>query len=876
MDIDGARRALKRGDTFAPGDTVVTREGRTQLRFSDGGRAALQPNTEYLVEDYHFEGVQDGTEKTFVNLVRGSVRLVMGLIGKSNRQNFLLRTSVATIGIRGTAGKVSHCDVNCGVRGPGTSLAGYDAVWDLNSGAFSGPVAAGEAKFCDGASCIDIPGFGQRQDASKSEEEEEEEEEEGGADDGGADELSESKHEGGADVGGAINIGTSPGADGNDGLAKTTGPTIRASGAEQSRSIKLALPLVTLGEQTGESGKSCDVFVCGDNKTPLEVLYDKAIAAIFDAANDNLPERTDDSADDYILFLNNGFFNGGLVLQRGYIQASTNDPLTFREALSLLNNRKTASLAGRLLDEVRPSLISLVASRPAQIASRDYGYTDDGLLLKGRFSRGYLLNFEGSSRTGNLYSYVTRLSKFQSIPFIFGPQATSLPSSNVATYYFTGGTYSTGTDGASIGKGVTEGALTFYFESQTGAIDMTVSHDRTTYSVLGALGIKTGNSITFYDQDNSVFATTDSQAYPVDIDGFFSGNGRFAPLAAGLTYEIQTDTRIRLPRQIRQRGDRGRGYRRLSIIGAAGFGQESTVNPVTSAAADDFYIAASGAFTDSALRSQLWTGSFGFQVSASGASATIEDGLIRSFEGVSTGSGYTLSCSPTTCSFDTNGVSPIVQGADRELGVSWARFAPGYGMANEDTVQGGQLRGSAHLVSIATPTDPIDIPAIGSGKIGTYNIISGDTGASVIFEHSAVLQEETTGNLDSASLVVNFNDGSIAGNISGSFPDGASGGSWSLSGSSTEFDRDHTNHYVGLSGTVTSPRITNISASSPNCSNGCVLDGETHFNFAGSRSPTAVAGSLAANTRTGEDNIGSRPEVSVSAAYFLRGTVQNE
>ncbi|MEQ8663762.1 MAG: FecR family protein, partial [Gammaproteobacteria bacterium] len=160
----GTSRALGRGDVFGAGDTIVTRQGRAQLRFTDGGFAALQPDTEYRIEDYHFEGQADGRERSFLNLLRGSVRLVTGLIGRANKQNFRLRTPVATIGIRGTSGKISHCDANCGERGPGTRLAGYGGEWDLSSGAFSGPVKPGQAKFCNGASCFDIPGFGQRSD----------------------------------------------------------------------------------------------------------------------------------------------------------------------------------------------------------------------------------------------------------------------------------------------------------------------------------------------------------------------------------------------------------------------------------------------------------------------------------------------------------------------------------------------------------------------------------------------------------------------------------------------------------------------------------------------------------------------------------------
>ena len=61
-----------------------------------------RPNTEFKVEDYHFSGQADGSEKGFFKLVKGSLRAITGLIGKSNKQAWRMNTPVATIGIRGT------------------------------------------------------------------------------------------------------------------------------------------------------------------------------------------------------------------------------------------------------------------------------------------------------------------------------------------------------------------------------------------------------------------------------------------------------------------------------------------------------------------------------------------------------------------------------------------------------------------------------------------------------------------------------------------------------------------------------------------------------------------------------------------------------
>jgi len=63
---------------------------------------SLSPDTEFKVEEYSFEGKQDGSEKSFFNLVKGGLRAITGAIGHTNKKNYRLNTPVATIGIRGT------------------------------------------------------------------------------------------------------------------------------------------------------------------------------------------------------------------------------------------------------------------------------------------------------------------------------------------------------------------------------------------------------------------------------------------------------------------------------------------------------------------------------------------------------------------------------------------------------------------------------------------------------------------------------------------------------------------------------------------------------------------------------------------------------
>ncbi len=92
------------------GDTVETKDGRVQLSLIDGGKVSLQPNTIYKINKYEFFGKEDGTEYAFTELIKGGLRTVSGLVGHKNRDRYQLKTTAATIGIRGTEFTVNFND----------------------------------------------------------------------------------------------------------------------------------------------------------------------------------------------------------------------------------------------------------------------------------------------------------------------------------------------------------------------------------------------------------------------------------------------------------------------------------------------------------------------------------------------------------------------------------------------------------------------------------------------------------------------------------------------------------------------------------------------------------------------------------------------
>lgn len=135
--LDGREEPLLRGAELNSGDTVRTAEGRAQLRFSDGAYVSLQPQSEFAIRDYRFDGKTDGSERGFFGLLKGAMRAVSGLVGRVNRDNFQVTTPTATIGIRGTGGVIQ-------VRDDGSTLiVGTSGIWSLTNPAGSIDVPAG-------------------------------------------------------------------------------------------------------------------------------------------------------------------------------------------------------------------------------------------------------------------------------------------------------------------------------------------------------------------------------------------------------------------------------------------------------------------------------------------------------------------------------------------------------------------------------------------------------------------------------------------------------------------------------------------------------------------------------------------------------------
>ena len=98
-----------RGTPVDPGDRIVTgTNGMAQLTMVDQARLSLRPSTQFVIEAYgdRRESEQGGV----LNLIKGTLRTFTGLIASSNRDRFVMKTRVATVGIRGSGNILYACD----------------------------------------------------------------------------------------------------------------------------------------------------------------------------------------------------------------------------------------------------------------------------------------------------------------------------------------------------------------------------------------------------------------------------------------------------------------------------------------------------------------------------------------------------------------------------------------------------------------------------------------------------------------------------------------------------------------------------------------------------------------------------------------------
>ncbi|HEX7046013.1 MAG TPA: FecR family protein [Gammaproteobacteria bacterium] len=127
--VSGDIRPLAKGGVVYPGEMINTGPNSyLNIKFTDGGMVLLRPNSRFQIEEYRYSAAAETAQdeqgsspnveaepegNAFFRLLKGGFRAVTGLIGKNDRDNFRVRTPVATIGIRGTDFEARLCNGDC-------------------------------------------------------------------------------------------------------------------------------------------------------------------------------------------------------------------------------------------------------------------------------------------------------------------------------------------------------------------------------------------------------------------------------------------------------------------------------------------------------------------------------------------------------------------------------------------------------------------------------------------------------------------------------------------------------------------------------------------------------------------------------------------
>ena len=135
----GSKRRMSRGAPIYEGDTLETAANSyAVIAMRDRGRFTLKPGTVFRIDMHRYEPKKKRQSTSLFgsafSLLKGGVRVLTGLIAKANPRAFRIRTSQATIGIRGTGfdlDDLGPCNSSapCGLQGTvwlGSISAGND------------------------------------------------------------------------------------------------------------------------------------------------------------------------------------------------------------------------------------------------------------------------------------------------------------------------------------------------------------------------------------------------------------------------------------------------------------------------------------------------------------------------------------------------------------------------------------------------------------------------------------------------------------------------------------------------------------------------------------------------------------------------------
>ena len=112
---DGSTKLISVKSDVQEGDTLSTEQDTyARVKFTDGAEVVLRPGSQLKVAAYAFDEAKPQSDNIVLNMLKGGLRAVTGLVGKRNRDAVNFGTATATIGIRGTHFGALICQNDCG------------------------------------------------------------------------------------------------------------------------------------------------------------------------------------------------------------------------------------------------------------------------------------------------------------------------------------------------------------------------------------------------------------------------------------------------------------------------------------------------------------------------------------------------------------------------------------------------------------------------------------------------------------------------------------------------------------------------------------------------------------------------------------------
>jgi len=489
-DAAGAARNLKRGDDVFSGETLATdAAGRLQVSFADGAYISLQPASTYVIEQYQYDGKQDGSEKAVYRLLKGGVRALTGAIGKQHPDNYRVETPVATIGIRGSGHNSRICAGDCPGHGDGLYHNTWRGLTYVKNNVDQRDVPRGRGVYVAALNLpiqfLDQPPGLTAVDTGAQREEDQEEKE---------------------DVEERFQVGDQRDDEGNQIIVteEEEPPPPPPPPPEETSTVITGIGFQGVAPDD-ESSDNVDTFSYNDLK-------------LFVRDSDNAPVG-------FLGMIEEDDGDGVEILE-----LATIDP----DAVLAGNDAAAVDTAASLLAIADPEAVAFFNENPAHAED----VFSNGELGLGRWTGGRILVVSEDGETD-----VPDFTGFQSAHFIYGPQPTSFPTGGTATYDFLVGTRSTSVSGATIGEGVTDGMIFVDFSTSTAGLEMDVTHDSVNYLVSGNLIIDpVEHSVT--DSFVQAFPETTvagcTPYCPTLIDGGFAGpDAGGVPKYIGFGYDIQ-------------------------------------------------------------------------------------------------------------------------------------------------------------------------------------------------------------------------------------------------------------------------------------------------------------------------------------------------